>query len=155
VGIEIYTVYVKNDPLRFRDPLGMRRCHPLVGGIVGGLIGGVAGAAGGGLLGGLGGAGIGCVAGALGLGGFGTAVAGPFGAGVGGGIGVVLVLRFWPALELRLARFWVVALASASASVRASTTARRNVMSLRSCRFQRLSLFPSPNRRMKMIAVCA
>jgi RHS repeat-associated protein len=86
-GEPSFYIYVHNDPLRFRDPLGLRRCNPIVGGIVGGLVGGLAGTAIGAAVGGLGGAGIGCVAGALGIGGFATVIAGPFGTVGGGGVG--------------------------------------------------------------------
>ncbi len=81
--LDLY-VYVRNNPTRFHDPLGLRRCNPILGGIVGGFGGGVIGGLGGGGLGALGGAGIGCIAGGLGLGTIGTLVEPGGGAAVGG-----------------------------------------------------------------------
>jgi RHS repeat-associated protein len=69
--IDLY-VYVRNNATRFHDPLGLRRCNPILGAIAGGVGGGVIGGLGGGGLGALGGAAIGCIAGGLGLGTLGT-----------------------------------------------------------------------------------
>jgi RHS repeat-associated protein len=82
--LDLY-VYVRNNATRFHDPLGLRRCNPILGAIVGGVGGGVIGALGGGGLGALGGAGIGCIAGGLGLGTLGTLVE-PGGGTVAGGL---------------------------------------------------------------------
>ena len=96
--------YVHNDPLRLIDPTGLRRCHPIVGAIIGGLlgaggggvVGGVLGAVAGGTIGGAGGTlvvpGVGTIAGAgsgvvvgAGAGAFGGSA---IGAGVGIGAGI-------------------------------------------------------------------
>jgi RHS repeat-associated protein len=94
--------YVHNDPLRFVDPSGLRRCHPLLGAIAGGALGGVAGAAGGGILGGLaggtlGGVGLSFVVPGIGtIAGFGggAAVGAQAGAYLGSGIGIGLGIGY-------------------------------------------------------------
>lgn len=82
--------YVHNDPLRFVDPSGLRRCHPLVGAIAGGALGGIAGAVGGGALGALAGGTLGGAGLSFVVPGVGTIVGGGGGAAVGAQAGVYL-----------------------------------------------------------------
>ncbi|HWN08496.1 MAG TPA: Ig-like domain-containing protein [Pyrinomonadaceae bacterium] len=76
--------YVSNDPLRMIDPSGLRRrCHPLVGALLGGAFGAGVGAGTGGILGGLAAGTIGAVGGSFVIPGFGTIGGGAIGIGVG------------------------------------------------------------------------
>jgi len=86
-GINLFD-YVKSNPVLYRDPTGLRRCHPLVGAIVGGIIGATIGAVGGAVVGPvvggvIGGAIGGSVGGTVGLAG------GPVGSVTLGGAGSV------------------------------------------------------------------
>jgi hypothetical protein len=83
----------ETDPLRFVDPSGLRRCHPLVGAIVGGLGGGVIGTIAGGGLGAIAGGTIGAMGGTLVVPGLGTIGGGVGGAGVGAQAGFVECMR--------------------------------------------------------------
>jgi RHS repeat-associated protein len=93
--------YVHNNPLHFNDPSGLRRCHPLLGAIMGGLLGAGTGAGAGGVLGAIAGGSVAAVGGTFVLPVFGTAVgaaggtlvgaqAGAFvGSAIGAGVGIV------------------------------------------------------------------
>jgi len=92
--------YVHNDPLRFVDPSGLRRCHPLLGAIVGGLLGAGTGAGGGAVLGAIAGGTVGALGGSFVIPGLGTIAVGAggvlagtqagaiVGSAVGAGIGI-------------------------------------------------------------------
>jgi len=87
-GLDVnFYAYVKNQPLLFRDPSGLRRCHPLLGAILGGVAGAGVGAGGGAVLGAVAGGVIGAAGGTLVIPGFGTIGGGVGGVGVGAGAG--------------------------------------------------------------------
>jgi RHS repeat-associated protein len=79
--------YVHNDPLRFVDPNGLRRCNPILGAILGGVFGAGAGYGGGAILGAVAGGTIGAAGGTLVIPGFGTITGGASGIAVGAGAG--------------------------------------------------------------------
>ncbi|MEO6391635.1 MAG: RHS repeat-associated core domain-containing protein [Pyrinomonadaceae bacterium] len=81
-----YYGYVRNNPLRFRDPFGLRRCDPVTGALVGAGIGGAIGIG----LGAAFGPAIGAQLGIQIGGGGGLVVAGPAGALSGGGLGALV-----------------------------------------------------------------
>lgn len=87
--VNLYS-YVHNDPLRFVDPSGLRRCHPLLGAIGGGALGGIVGAVGGGVLGGLAGGSLGAAGLSFVVPGVGTIVGFGGGAAVGAQTGIYL-----------------------------------------------------------------
>lgn len=92
--------YVKNNPLRFNDPMGLARCNPFLGALAGGAMGavggGVLGAGGGAILGGaIGGGGgtlvvpgVGTIAGGAGGAAIGATAGAYVGSAIGAGIGI-------------------------------------------------------------------